>query len=122
MHLVEHLHEVRAQTVLAILKGRREERHHVELHCALAVEQQGEGGLGVVGGSGEGGGVFAPLLLIGGKTADNTTPSLPAVGGLPADNTTPSLPADRCLGLYRCAVFAAEGGLHGALVGALGPE
>ena len=107
VHLVEHLHEVRAQTVLAILKGRRKERHHVELHQTLAVEQQGEGSLGVVGGSGEGGGVFAPLLLVGGKTADNTTPSLPA---------------DRCLGIYRCAVFAAKGGLHRALVGALGPE
>ena len=59
-HLVEHLCQVGAQTVLAVLPCWREEAHHVELQGALAVEDQGEPGLRVVAVGCQLGGVLAP--------------------------------------------------------------
>ena len=100
MHLVEHLCQVGAQTVLAILEGRREERHDIEVEGTLAIEDKGKLSLRVAGRGGQRSSVLAPLLGadVGGQTTDH------------------------CLGIDGGAVLATESGLERALVGALSPE
>ena len=95
-HLVEHLCQVGAQAVLAVLPCWREEAHHVELQGALAVEDQGEPGLRVVAVGCQLGGVLRPSL--------------------------PFVPRGGHDGFGVEVLAVEEAGLDGALIVALGPE
>ena len=66
MHLIEHLCQIGAQTVLAVLECRWEERHDIKVKYALAIENQRKLSLGIVGGRGEQSRKFSPLLAYSG--------------------------------------------------------
>ncbi len=63
VHIVEHLCEVGATAVLAVLERRREEAHHVKGNSAFAVGNNSKLSLRVVGVSLQRGGIFRPSLV-----------------------------------------------------------
>ena len=63
MHLVEHLCQVWTQSILAVLKGRREQRHDIQVYHPLAVQHQGKLRFRVISRSLQRSRVLAPLLV-----------------------------------------------------------
>ena len=96
VHLVEHLCQVRAQTVLAVLECWREETYYVYLQRTLTVEDQGELCLRVIADGGQFSGEFRPIFTDG------------------------TVNFRFCVDV--ASFLIAEGGLDGAFVVAFGPE